>query len=186
MMYPIFCESKNGRIYDVKKEFIWSDVKDRDIYRVTYRGTPMRLFFVKNGENAYHVSTMSTSQNAPTVCSANIINEEELVEVLDESIAIMLAGKVDMETHCEVDNYPDGLKDDMVNHPTHYTSGKIECIDAMLEAFGASEVESFCKLNAFKYIWRAEHKGGMEDIKKAVWYLNKYISLSDTSKENKE
>ena len=84
------------------------------------------------------------------------------------------------------DDSPKGLKDDMVNHPTHYTSGKIECIDAMLEAFGASEVESFCKLNAFKYIWRANHKGGMEDIKKAVWYLNKYISLSDTSENNKE
>ena len=105
---------------------------------------------------------------------------------IDERVAIMLADKVDMYTCCKVDDDIEGEKDDMVNHPTHYISGKIECIDAMLEAFGASEVESFCKLNAFKYIWRANHKGGLEDIKKAVWYLNKYISLSDTSENNKE
>lgn len=64
-----------------------------------------------------------------------------------------------------------------VNHPDRYAGGKFECIDVMLDVFGADAVKHFCILNAFKYIWRAEKKNGIEDIKKAVWYLNKYIEL---------
>lgn len=67
---------------------------------------------------------------------------------------------------------------DNVNHPTHYTKGNIECIEAMQSAFGKEEVMTFCKLNAFKYLWRAENKNGEEDIEKAHWYLSKYIELS--------
>lgn len=64
-----------------------------------------------------------------------------------------------------------------VTNPPHYTQGNIQCIDAMESAFGKEAVATWCKLNAFKYIWRAEHKNGMEDIDKAIWYLNKYKEL---------
>lgn len=67
--------------------------------------------------------------------------------------------------------------DDNVNHPAHYTSGSIECIDAMTAAFGKESVQTFCKLNAFKYLWRANLKNKDEDIDKAIWYLNKYKKL---------
>mgnify|MGYP003294533142 CR=1 FL=1 len=67
-----------------------------------------------------------------------------------------------------------------VNHPTHYNEGKIECIDAMVEAFGKEAVQDFCVINAFKYIWRYKHKGNpQEDLEKAIWYLNKNIELND-------
>lgn len=67
-----------------------------------------------------------------------------------------------------------------VDHPSHYNEGKIECIDAMVETFGKTSVQDFCVLNAFKYIWRYKHKGKpKEDIEKAVWYLNKYLSLEE-------
>ena len=71
---------------------------------------------------------------------------------------------------------------DMVNSPPHYTQGGIECIDAMQSAFGAAELEAYCKIAAFKYIWRCDRKNGNEDIRKAIWYLQKYLSL----KEKKE
>lgn len=65
-----------------------------------------------------------------------------------------------------------------VEHPAHYNSGNIECIDAMMAAFGKQEVISFCKLNAFKYLWRATHKGKYkEDMEKAAWYTNKANEL---------
>lgn len=64
-----------------------------------------------------------------------------------------------------------------INHPDRYKSGKFECIDVMLDVFGKEAVMHFCLLNAFKYIWRAEKKGGIQDVEKAVWYLNKYIEL---------
>ena len=67
---------------------------------------------------------------------------------------------------------------DNVNHPQHYT-GSIECIDAMLQQFGKEQVKSFCLLNAFKYLFRCnkKHNTPIEDVKKAIWYLNKYIEI---------
>ena len=64
-----------------------------------------------------------------------------------------------------------------INHPDGYAGGKFECIDVMLDVFGADAVKHFCILNAFKYLWRSENKNGVEDIKKAIWYMNKYIEL---------
>lgn len=74
---------------------------------------------------------------------------------------------------------------DMVNSPPHYTQGGIECIDAMKSAFGATELEAYCKIAAFKYIWRCEKKNGNEDIRKAIWYLQKYLSLKEKTEVEK-
>jgi hypothetical protein len=71
------------------------------------------------------------------------------------------------------------MKEERVNHPSHYNQGGIECIDAMLSAYGKEDVKAFCKCNAFKYIWRTGQKNGIEDIEKAIWYLNKYKELSE-------
>lgn len=71
-------------------------------------------------------------------------------------------------------------KDEEINHPSRYAGGKFECIEVMADVFGKEAVKHFCLLNAFKYIWRQEKKGGVEDVKKAVWFLNKYIELSDS------
>ena len=67
---------------------------------------------------------------------------------------------------------------DNVNHPSHYT-GKYECIDVMQDVFGDDATNDFCLCNAFKYIWRARKKNGLEDVKKAIWYLNKYLELTE-------
>ena len=68
---------------------------------------------------------------------------------------------------------------DMVNHPSHYETGKFECFDVMMEALGVEAVKHFCLCNAFKYIYRSQRKNGKEDIEKAQWYLDKYIELDD-------
>ena len=60
---------------------------------------------------------------------------------------------------------------DTVNHPAHYTECSLECIDVMLAVFGRKAVTDFCILNAFKYMWRYEHKNGLEDLQKAERYL---------------
>ena len=75
-----------------------------------------------------------------------------------------------------------------VSHPSHYTSGAIECIDAMEAAFGIDEVISFCKLNAFKYIWRCGKKGvdkDAEDLSKSAWYVDRATKLMKKKKEQK-
>ena len=71
-----------------------------------------------------------------------------------------------------------------VNHPKHYNFGKFECIDVIMESQGEEATKNFCICNAFKYIYRHKAKGGQEDIKKAIWYLNKYIELEE--KENND
>ena len=65
-----------------------------------------------------------------------------------------------------------------VNSPSHYATGKYECIDVMIESLGAEAVKGFCLCNAFKYIYRTGRKNGLEDIEKADWYLRKYIELA--------
>ena len=62
---------------------------------------------------------------------------------------------------------------EFVEHPPHYNQGNVECIDAMLSAFDSESVATFCKLNAFKYIWRsAEHEDGEHvNLRKAIWFL---------------
>lgn len=65
-----------------------------------------------------------------------------------------------------------------VSHPSHYQRFGMECIDAMVKLFGNEEVKSFCKLNSFKYRWRAGNKGdAKEDIDKAEWYEKKEKEL---------
>lgn len=68
---------------------------------------------------------------------------------------------------------------DNVNHPSHYETGQFECIDVMIETQGAEAVRSFCICNAIKYLYRHRKKNGLEDVKKAVWYLKKYIALEE-------
>ena len=64
---------------------------------------------------------------------------------------------------------------DNINHPAHYEGNtSLECIDVMEIAFGADAVRNFCLCNAFKYLWRYKHKGGVEDVKKAKWYLDRF------------
>ena len=66
--------------------------------------------------------------------------------------------------------------DDPVNHPTHYTSGEIECIDAIRAALAPEEFRGFCKGNVIKYVWRSNLKGDrIKDQKKALWYLNRLV-----------
>ena len=71
-----------------------------------------------------------------------------------------------------------------VNHPSHYNQGGIECIDAMISAFGVEMVRSFCICNAFKYLWRHAHKNGLEDLAKASFYINKFKELSEEKKND--
>ena len=73
-----------------------------------------------------------------------------------------------------MDNF---LPDSNVNHPSHYTSGTIECIDAMEAFMSRDHFISHCLANSFKYIWRNNKKGDrIENLKKAQWYLNRAVS----------
>jgi hypothetical protein len=68
---------------------------------------------------------------------------------------------------------------DMVNSPSHYTQGSVECIDAIAQVVKDLQgMEAMCTGNAIKYLWRWKHKNGVEDLKKAQWYLQRMIDNS--------
>lgn len=72
------------------------------------------------------------------------------------------------------------MSKDNVNSPGHYTQAGIECIDAITAAVsGKSGIEAVCVANVIKYLWRYELKNGVEDVKKAQWYLNRLVSELD-------
>lgn len=73
---------------------------------------------------------------------------------------------------------------DMVNHPSHYNQGGIECIDALKAAIvGKTGIEAFCVANAIKYLWRYEKKNGIEDVEKARWYIDRLIKELEANDE---
>lgn len=91
------------------------------------------------------------------------------------------------------DNYPDyifpedriaivhePLEEDVVNHPSHYkTANGLEAID-VLESFGLTRDGRL--FNAGKYLLRAGKKDNeLQDLKKAVWYLNRYIAEAESN-----
>lgn len=63
------------------------------------------------------------------------------------------------------------MLDELVNHPSHYTQGGVECIEAIKAALGDNFVY-YCVGNSLKYLWRWEHKGGLQDLEKAQKYLD--------------
>jgi hypothetical protein len=69
-------------------------------------------------------------------------------------------------------------KKDMVNSPEHYNKAGIETIDA-LEAMLTTGFDFYLQGNIVKYLWRYRYKNGVEDLKKAQWYLNKLIEVYD-------
>ena len=63
-------------------------------------------------------------------------------------------------------------KIDVVNNPSHYNTGKIECIEAIRESMSPEEFKGYLKGNTMKYLWRYDYKSKpVEDLKKAQWYL---------------
>lgn len=91
--------------------------------------------------------------------------------VVDSSKDEIQSVKLTQEQEKEVDN----VVNDPVNHPSHY-AGKVECIDCIESAVsGLDGFHGFCAGNAIKYIFRFSHKNGVEDLRKAEWYIDRLI-----------
>lgn len=91
----------------------------------------------------------------------------------EKSQAELLAEAMHQQTMDVVNGYISHA--DMVNHPSHYAdSCSIECIESMEIAFGVEYTAVYCLINAYKYLWRRKAKNGSQDVKKALWYLDRY------------
>lgn len=73
------------------------------------------------------------------------------------------------------------MKDEMINHPSHYADTKIETIRYIEDKLSPEGFEGYCIGNVLKYVSRYRKKGGVEDLKKAQWYLKRLISSMEKS-----
>ena len=66
---------------------------------------------------------------------------------------------------------------DLVNHPPHYNSSPAECpgCERRIECIDVTRHMSFNIGSVVKYLWRSQYKNGLEDLKKARWYLDDLI-----------
>jgi len=73
---------------------------------------------------------------------------------------------------------------DAVN-PKHYKKGDIECIDAMVAAYGEEEVRIYAKIAAFKYGWRRGDKDcEIQEVNKQIWYQKWSIGIDPRTTDN--
>lgn len=75
---------------------------------------------------------------------------------------------------------------DNVNHPAHYNTGNIEVINYIKDKLSYDEFTGYLTGNILKYISRYKHKNGIEDLKKAQWYLNYLINYMIDTEEIKD
>ena len=79
------------------------------------------------------------------------------------------------------------MRNDPVNHPIHYTSGDASCVcGRTIECIDVVRGKRFNIGNVIKYLWRHEHKNGLEDLLKAQWYLNDEIEKLKESEESEK
>lgn len=88
---------------------------------------------------------------------------------------------------------PDGtpanhsVPQDVVNHPSHYTNGKFECLDVIEDV--TREMKGYKATHTaqvFKYMWRWPWKNGIEDLKKARFYLSRLIFMLEKEMEKEK
>jgi hypothetical protein len=68
---------------------------------------------------------------------------------------------------------------DNVNNPAHYGTGVIECIEYIKDFLTDEELIGYYRGNVAKYLHRWRYKNGVEDLKKARWYLEALIQQQE-------
>lgn len=83
-----------------------------------------------------------------------------------------------LQDHGYVDRQEDGVEHDAVEHPSHYTYGGIECLNAIEAALSSQDdpYRAFLTGQVLKYMWRWPMKNGLEDCRKAKFYLDRLIA----------
>ena len=119
-------------------------------------------------EKVYGVDVM----DVVTVAEVDDYNADKTYRVITKTKDSLFVYENQLK-HCTEDNSNEDQ--DVVNNPNHYTSGGIECIDAMQASLPPEQFKGFLRGNVQKYCWRCDKKNGLEDLKKASWYLDKLI-----------
>ena len=104
-----------------------------------------------------------------------MLDDEEEKEMSREKLAPYIVYPDDLISFT---GYPEEEEEDVVNSPSHYNTGNIECIEAIEDSMSPAAFKGYLKGNCMKYLWRYDYKGKpVEDLKKAGWYLSRLIEM---------
>ena len=93
---------------------------------------------------------------------------------IDETLMKVYLDMAEVESNLFDDDDDD--EEDVVNKPSHYNTGSIECIEGIQASMSAEAFNGYLKGNCMKYLWRYDYKGKpVEDLQKAQWYLAELI-----------
>ena len=107
----------------------------------------------------------------------HVVSDEQQLEFPYESHHEYMARRLrEEQANAQSDNIE---MSNLVNHPPHYKEGEIECIDYLEDSLGKEGFAFYIEGNIKKYVHRWRHKGGVEDLKKAKWYLDRLISREE-------
>lgn len=172
MIIENLCNSPN---YDYLIEFQDGEtakVKESEINKLTVKDKEYMDFLYKGSKVLY------TPTNEEVLLSKlDYIHGQAEVDFQDGSstaVGFEMLQKIDID---DLKNNDENINFDIVNKPFHYASTKYETIDIIEDKVTPEMFEGFCVGNAIKYITRYRDKNGVQDIKKAVWYLNKLLEL---------
>ena len=127
--------------------------------------------FISRNQNDFSYIGELTKEQIITQCLKNKTIEDRALRMLSNSFK-----KTIIRT----------TTTDEVEHPSHYTQGNIECIDAIESALTFEQFIGYLKGCIIKYIWRCDHKKArLKDVEKEIWYSNKLKkTLAKHEKEN--
>lgn len=95
----------------------------------------------------------------------------------NQCIASIVDGKETVPSHFvpNIDELP--TLEDEINKPSHYHKGGIDVIGFAELHYSKEELKGFYRINGIKYLDRYDSKGGVKDLKKCLFYVNKLIEL---------
>lgn len=103
----------------------------------------------------------------------------EKYKVKQDEVAKWFVGATnDMKALSAIGIYMKNENNDKINNPAHYTAGGIETLDYIKAK--VKDYPSYAAGNILKYVSRYEHKNGIEDLKKAQFYLNDLIEWMES------
>lgn len=146
------------------------------------RGGDNLYYNIKHSTGKLFIHRESECHKTDNVFTDGADIEERYAESVKDEVP---DEEVPKELHPAVEKFKKLLDDTIVNHPPHYTAGKVECIDALESAtVNLTGIEAVCTANAIKYLWRWKQKNGVEDLRKAQWYISRLIAVCEEQTNN--